>query len=168
MGTSRGRRARRGHGEPCQSTTRARTRKATLMHREQVAHTLGPSRARATQGHRGRASRSRAGTGPRCAGATTCKGRGRAAPPRPRRTRAAPWRARRDGGRGWGPHRVGARHGRVGAGARSGGGSRAGAGLRERAAEATPWTATERAGAGEPRGRAAPRPRHGRPRQDRA
>jgi hypothetical protein len=45
-----GRQACRGHGEPCQGTartTRARTRKAALTRRERVAHTPGPSCARA-------------------------------------------------------------------------------------------------------------------------
>jgi hypothetical protein len=40
--------SRRGHDEPRQSTmrtTRARARKATLMHREQIARTLGPRHA---------------------------------------------------------------------------------------------------------------------------
>jgi hypothetical protein len=56
---------------PC--ATRARTHKAALTCRERVAHTPGPSRARATQGHHDHASQSRAGPGPRCAGAGHAK-----------------------------------------------------------------------------------------------
>jgi hypothetical protein len=71
---------------PC--TTRARTRKAALTCRERVAHTPGPSRARATKGHHGRASRSRAGPGPRCAGAGHANAGG-TEPPWPRAASAA-------------------------------------------------------------------------------
>jgi hypothetical protein len=63
---------------PC--TMRAHARKVALTRHERVTHTPRPSharatlhatsrqRGRATQGHRGRASRSRVGPGPRCAG----------------------------------------------------------------------------------------------------
>jgi hypothetical protein len=53
-----GRRARRGHGKPCQSTactTRARARKAALTRRERAAHMPGPSCARTASRQRGRA-----------------------------------------------------------------------------------------------------------------
>jgi hypothetical protein len=40
-------RAGGGHGEPCQSTTRACARKTALTRRERATHTPGPSRARA-------------------------------------------------------------------------------------------------------------------------
>jgi hypothetical protein len=86
-----GRRARRGHGEPCQSTarsTRARTRRATLTRRGRAAHMLGPSRTltmlRVVSGN---------GATPR----PTARGRGAALRARPRR-HAAP-RMRHEGGR---------------------------------------------------------------------
>jgi hypothetical protein len=130
-------------------TTRARARKAALTRRERATHTPGPSRAR------GRASRSHAGLGPRCAGATPCKGRGRSAPPRhghagaePSAPSGAGGRAAQGQGAGWAkPLRVGApRPRREHAEA-------ARAGLR-REGESAPWPGCALAGA-------APRPRRG-------
>jgi hypothetical protein len=169
MGTSRGRRARRGHDEPCQSTASTRARKAAMTHHGRAAHEpryAGAARPREPKPHRAGAAlrRGHAVQGQGLGHTTTAEADAR------RAMASTPGRWPGLGSRaGWGHaalHREKgrqagrARHGRAGAGARSGEGSRAGAGQgqaapragpRERAAEATLGTAAERAGAGEPR-----------------
>jgi hypothetical protein len=105
-------RARQAAPKHCAHHASTRARKAALTRRERAAHTPGPSRA----------SRSRAGPGPRCAGATPCKGRGRAASGR--------GAASGEGSRaeaGTGPSAMGPRAGRGG----RVGGERAGRGCAE-------------------------------------
>jgi hypothetical protein len=145
MGTSRGRRARRGHGEPCQSTTRttrARTR-------------AGP-RLRVVNGPRTR--RGRAAHAPCYAGAP------RPREPKPRRAGAALRRDHVAQGQGSGrlecasegaasrPVRAMARAGRVGAERDAGAAGLAGTGLHEPGRRA-PWPRANRAGQGRGRGR---------------
>eukprot|EP00267_Zea_mays_P048397 XP_020400962.1 uncharacterized protein LOC109942825 [Zea mays] len=87
-----GRQARPGHGDPCQSTvhhasTYAQGR-ADVSRTSRAYAGAEQRRRRATQGHHGHASRSRVGSGPRCAGAGHAKA-GRAEPPWPA-NRSAP------------------------------------------------------------------------------
>jgi hypothetical protein len=81
-----GRQARQGHGDPCQSTVHHASTYAkgrADVSRTSRAHAGAEQRTRrATQGHHGRANRSRTGPGPCCVGAGHAKAGG-AEPPWP-------------------------------------------------------------------------------------